>query len=204
MAATIYFTSSFSPQNTVLRTYASDYDGFKEYLSERPLVYSDPSKRLSFLQLLLPTLILGVAHSTTSQLVDGGMQRLARERQPMTTTSSSLHHVLYRLTAVYTGSFLCDALLYPLETVLVRLHCQGVPVLVDNVETGLGVQYITSYHTGLIDCVRSVWDAEGLIGFFKGFSSLLLQYALQGLVLMVLWRALAYYENRTRQPHPLQ
>ena len=195
-------TISLSSQNTVLRTYASDYDGFKEYLSERPLVYSDPSKRLSFLQLLLPTVLLGIAHSTTSQLVEGGLQRLVRERRPV--SSSSLHHVLYRLTAVYTGSFLCDALLYPLETVLVRLHCQGIPVLVDNVETGLGVQYITSYHTGLIDCVRGVWDAEGLIGFFKGFSSLLLQYALQGLVLMVLWRALAYYENRTRQPNPLQ
>lgn len=167
-------------------------------------MYPDPSKRLSFLQLLLPTLLLGFTRSSAAQLTDGALQRVVQEHphpSSSSSSSSSLRHVLYRLTAVYAGSFLCDTLLYPFETVVVRLHCQGVPVLVDNVDTGLGVQYITSYHSGLIDCVRGVWDVEGLVGFFKGFSSLLLQYALQGMVLFLLWRALTYYENRTRQTH---
>lgn len=76
-------------------------------------------------------------------------------------------------------------------------------MLVDNIETGLEVQYITSYHSGLLDCLRAVWESEGLMGFFKGFSSVLLQYTVQGLLLLILWRALGYYENRMRQSHPL-
>ena len=183
----------------MLRTYPSDYEGFKEYTSERPLLYPDPSKRLSFLQLLLPTLLHSMAHTTAAHLTEGAVQRLVQHRP----NSSPLHHVLYRLTAVYTSSLLCDTLLYPLGTVVIRLHCQGLPVLVENVETGLGVQYITSYHSGLLDCLRSVWESEGVLGFFKGYSSVLLQYAVQGLLLLLLWRALAYYESRTRQPHPL-
>ena len=165
---------------------------------ERPLLYPDANKRLSYAQLLLPTLLLTLGHSATVQLSEGAVQRLLPSRH-----TNSLHLVLYRVTAVTAVSFMADALLYPLGTVVARLHFQGLPVLVENIESGLEVQYITSYYSGFLYCVRSVWESEGVHGFFKGFSSVLLQYAVQGAVLLLLWRALSYYENWSKRPHPL-
>lgn len=88
----------------------------------------------------------------------------------------------------YLGSFVSDIVLYPLETILVRLYCQGMPVLVDNIKTGREVMFISTYYSGALDCVGEIWGTEGIWGFYKGFSSLLLRYAVHGMVLLVLWR----------------
>ena len=90
-----------------------------------------------------------------------------------------------------------DCVLYPLETVLVRLYCQGMPVLVDNVQTGRDVMFISTYYTGVVNCVTEIWGAEGVWGFYKGFSSLLLRYAVHGVVLVVLWRIVLMVKART-------
>ena len=88
----------------------------------------------------------------------------------------------------YCSSFIGDVLLYPLQTVLVRLYCQGMPVLVDNIQTGTDVVFISTYYSGFVDSVYGIWDTEGPWGFYKGFSSLLLRYVVHGTLLLVLWR----------------
>ena len=96
----------------------------------------------------------------------------------------------------YLSLLLTDVLLYPLETVLVRLYCQGMPALVDNIQNGLEGSFVSSYYRGVIDCVTGIWDSEGPLGFFKGFSSLLIRYSIHGMVLLLLWRTAQTLETR--------
>lgn len=184
-----------SVQHTVQRTYSSDYQGFREFILERPILYSDPSNRLSYLQLLFPTVLTNIAHGVTTDGMETLMGRLfSNHSHP-----SQLHHILHKLFVGYLSSLLADILLYPLLTVTIRLHCQGLPVLVNNVETGIGVQYITTYYSGPVDCVMGILEAEGVTGFYKGLSALLLQYAIQGLLILLLWRVVIYWERWRRE-----
>ena len=160
---------------------------------ERPLLYPDPSNRLSYFQLLAPTLIT----SMLKDLISAGISPLIGRR------FTSEHHsvapppslVFRKLCSTVVSSFLVDLLLYPLQTVLIRLHCQGLPILVENMETGSGVQFVTTFYSGPLDCISGVWEAEGVVGFYKGFSALLLQYAVQGVLLVLLWRGVVYWEQ---------
>lgn len=80
-----------------------------------------------------------------------------------------------------------------------RLYCQGMPALVDNIQNGVEVMYVSSYNGGVVDCARGILDSEGPLGFFKGVSSLLIKYAVYGLILTVLWRTAASLDNRLKQ-----
>lgn len=95
--------------------------------------------------------------------------------------------------------FLTEVTLYPLQTVLVRLYCQGMPALVDNVQTGSDTVFISSYYGGFVDCVTGILDTEGPLGFFKGFSSLLVRYSLYGLVLLFIWRTVHILDRKWKR-----
>ena len=95
------------------------------------------------------------------------------------------------LWMAYFSALLSEVLLYPLKTVLVRLYCQGMPILVDDVQTGVDIVFISTYYSGFADSVFGIWDTEGPWGFYKGFSSLLLQYIVHGGFLLILWRTVA-------------
>ena len=71
-----------------------------------------------------------------------------------------------------------------------------MPVLVDNVQTGTDVVFISTYYSGFMDSVFGIWDTEGPWGFYKGFSSLLLRYLVHGTVLLVLWRTIVAVKTR--------
>lgn len=171
------------------KTYPSDYSGFKEFVTERSLVYPGPSNLLPYLNLLAPTLITSISN----ELILAGIT-------PLITRFSSNYEflprqVLHKLLLKTVSSFIVDLLLYPLVTVSIRLHCQGLPILVSNMETGSGVQYVQAYYSGPVDCVNGIWAQEGVAGFYKGLSALLLQYAVEGLVLFLLWKGVAYLER---------
>ena len=72
-----------------------------------------------------------------------------------------------------------------------------MPGLVDNVQTGSDVMFISTYYSGVVHCVREIWGTEGVWGFYKGFSSLLLRYAVHGALLVVLWRVVMFVVNRS-------
>jgi len=92
------------------------------------------------------------------------------------------------LWVAYFGSFLSETVLYPLETVMARLVCQGMPVLVDNIQNGTDISFVTTFYRGFVDCVLVIWESEGVFGFFRGYSSLLLRYLIHGSLLLLLWR----------------
>lgn len=176
--------------DSVNKTYSSDYSGFKEFVIERPFVYPGPSNLLPYLNLLAPTLIASISNDL---LMTGITPLIARFSND--THEFLPRQILNKLLLKMVSSFLIDLVLYPLITVNIRLHCQGLPILVSNMETGSGVQYVQAYYSGPIDCVNGIWAQEGVAGFYKGMSALLLQYAVEGLVLFMLWKGVAYWER---------
>ena len=58
---------------------------------------------------------------------------------------------------MFTGHLLADVLLYPLETVLHRLHLQGTRTIIDDLDSGLSVLPITTRYDGVFDCFRYRW-----------------------------------------------
>ena len=77
-----------------------------------------------------------------------------------------------------------DTLLFPLETVLHRLHLQGTRSIIDNLDSaGMEVTPILSRYEGLSDCFTTILQEEGFSGLFKGFGAVILQYAVHFLII---------------------
>ena len=54
------------------------------------------------------------------------------------------------------GHFLADVVLYPLETVLHRLHLQGTRSIIDNLDSGIEVTPILTRYEGVSDCFNTI------------------------------------------------
>lgn len=77
-----------------------------------------------------------------------------------------------------------DVLLYPLETLAVRLCVQGTRTLVDNMDIGDLVVPIISNFEGFFDALNFALDSEhGLASLYAGFGSLVTQYTLHAFTL---------------------
>ena len=100
----------------------------------------------------------------------------------------------------YWTSLLTDLLLYPLETTISQLITQGVPMLIDDVEDGNSVVYLSSNcEGGLMDYFSYAWSTHGLSGLYRGLSSLILQYGVHALLLYTISRIAQSIYNRTKQ-----
>ena len=140
---------------------------------------------MPYLFLIGPTIF----HGFVVDLIFSLDQRLiSRVFSRRTSPDDTLGVVVRGLWVAYFSSFLSETLLYPVETVMTRLVYQGMPVLVDDVQTGLNIRLVTSFYRGFVSCVTGIWEAEGVFGFFRGYSSLLVRYIIHGSVLLVLWR----------------
>ena len=166
---------------------------------DRPFLREDRLRRIPFLLLATPTLLHGLLSGVLSHffrtLFKWALQRRSRT-SPDGTQTSVCTSAISALCVDYFSLLFTDVLLYPLETVMVRLYCQGMPALVDNIQNGTGFTYVATYYTGVLDCVLGVWETEGALGFFKGFSSLLIRYSIHGLLLVLLWRTALALDNR--------
>lgn len=87
------------------------------------------------------------------------------------------------LSSALVSGLAADVLLYPLETVMNRLHVQGTRTIVDSLDTGLQVFPLVTRYEGPLDCFHSVVTDEGAAGLFKGFGALVLQYAVHAAIL---------------------
>ncbi len=189
-------THTHTLQNTTQKVYTR---GILEVITDRPILYVDSNHRLPFLHLAAPTIF----HGFTIDLISLLSQKLLEKVLPNRTANDALSVAMRGLWTAYLGSLLADITLYPLHTVVVRLYCQGMPVLVDNVQTGVDIAFITTYYRGFLDCVGGIWDTEGVWGFYKGFSALLIRYAVHGLVLLLLWRIVDHVNSRMNGPSPV-
>ena len=118
--------------------------------------------------LVPPTVIHGILHYIVYTAASGVTRKLMRRKKCKSHVKASL-----------LGHFIADTLLYPVETVLHRLHLQGSRTIIDNLDTGREVMPIMSRYEGFFDCLSAVRQEEGFAGLFKGFGALLAQYLVQ-------------------------
>ena len=186
-------------------------ESLRDTLTDHSLFRQDELRRLPYITLAMPTVLYGLSsaalHTTISYIIQRFLPaHSSASSSTVSVTSRSspevpnpLSSALKSLWLDYFSRFLTAATLYPLQTVLVRLYCQGMPALVDDVQTGTDTAFISSYYKGFVDCVTGIWDTEGFFGFFKGFSSLLVQYSIYGLVLLFIWRTVNILDKKSKR-----
>ncbi|XP_038072465.1 solute carrier family 25 member 46-like [Patiria miniata] len=153
---------------------------------------------LPMYSLLLPTVLhslLKYILSSVVQFVLLQIMRRIRESRDSSTDGHSetlpapksvMEEYFPQLLAAFAGNFVTDALLYPLETVTLRLHLQGTRTIIDNTDHGYGVIPISTRYGGFFECWATIVADEGTAGLYKGFGALLLQYALHAAILKVI------------------
>jgi len=108
--------------------------------------------------------------------------------------------------ASLAGHFTADALLFPLETVLHRLHLQGTRSIIDNLDTGREVVPILTRYEGVADCFSTILQEEGFSGLFKGFGAMILQYGVHFLIIkfssQIISQVAQLLSNPPRLPFP--
>eukprot|EP00088_Acartia_fossae_P052475 TRINITY_DN5929_c0_g1_i1.p1 TRINITY_DN5929_c0_g1~~TRINITY_DN5929_c0_g1_i1.p1 ORF type:complete len:509 (+),score=82.76 TRINITY_DN5929_c0_g1_i1:82-1608(+) len=170
-------------------------DVFKEGVM-RLLHWSDPrcGRMLPVWVLIPPQVFYGVAHYIikfiTERLWLQVMKASHREYQKLKGAVSrdpdqnlpGLAHYQTQASSM-VGHLVADTLLFPLETVLHRLHLQGTRSIIDNLDSGKEVIPILTRYEGVVDCFTTVVREEGVRGLFKGYGGVMLQYALHFLVI---------------------
>ncbi|KAI2538408.1 SLC25A46 isoform 4 [Pan troglodytes] len=101
------------------------------------------------------------------------------------TVQSMLDAYFPELIANFAASLCSDVILYPLETVLHRLHIQGTRTIIDNTDLGYEVLPINTQYEGMRDCINTIRQEEGVFGFYKGFGAVIIQYTLHAAVLQI-------------------
>ncbi|VCX05347.1 unnamed protein product, partial [Gulo gulo] len=151
------------------------------------------SKRLlPLLSLIFPTVLHGVLHYIISSIIQKFVllilkrktysSHLAESTSPM---QSMLDAYFPELIANFAASLCSDVILYPLETVLHRLHIQGTRTIIDNTDLGYEVLPINTQYEGMRDCINTIRQEEGVLGFYKGFGAVIIQYTLHAAVLQI-------------------
>ncbi|CAH8662194.1 hypothetical protein MS3_00003344 [Schistosoma haematobium] len=120
-------------------------------------------------------------HTSISECHTTDMDTLTYQRQD--TALQAIYDRYYAdLFAGMTANFVADVVLYPVETLVLRLCVQGTRTLVDNMDTGDVVVPIVSSYDGFFDALRSsLGSSVGILGLYKGFGALIAQYTLQAL-----------------------
>ncbi|KAG2466887.1 S2546 protein, partial [Polypterus senegalus] len=151
------------------------------------------SKRLLPLWgLIFPTISHGVLHYIISSAVQKLVLLVLQKKSPprpnaegSDSVQSMLDSYFPELIASFAANLCADVLLYPMETVLHRLHIQGTRTIIDNTDLGFEVLPINTQFEGMRDCINVINREEGLLGFYKGFGAIVVQYSLHATVLQI-------------------
>jgi len=191
---------SASLVETVQSDIASEKPGILDIFRDgltRLISWSDPrcGRMLPVWVLVPPQVVHSLSHYTISTLVQGAWlqilkathreyQRLtgAVSKDPQLSNLPGLSQYQSQAAAL-AGHFVADVLLYPLETVLHRLHLQGTRSIIDNLDSGIEVTPILTRYEGVADCFSTILQEEGISGLFKGFGAVVLQYAVHFLII---------------------
>ncbi|KAF6357548.1 solute carrier family 25 member 46 [Rhinolophus ferrumequinum] len=151
------------------------------------------SKRLlPLLSLIFPTVLHGVLHYIISSIIQKFVLLILKRKtynshlaESTSPVQSMLDAYFPELIANFAASLCSDVILYPLETVLHRLHIQGTRTIIDNTDLGYEVLPINTQYEGMRDCINTIKQEEGVLGFYKGFGAVIIQYTLHAAVLQI-------------------
>ncbi|XP_017795799.1 PREDICTED: solute carrier family 25 member 46-like [Habropoda laboriosa] len=92
------------------------------------------------------------------------------------------------LRSALISASIAEALFYPWETVIHRLHLQGTRTIIDNLDTGRSVTPLLTGYSGVTDCCSTIISTEGPLGLYKGFGALLLEFTVNFVIARVIKR----------------
>ncbi|XP_054666925.1 mitochondrial outer membrane protein SLC25A46 isoform X2 [Grus americana] len=180
-------------QSEIIRDNPGILDCVKEGIGRVVGMGVPHSKRLLPLMVLtFPTALHGVLHYVISSIIQKlVLFFLKRDNshnlpaESSTSVQSMLDAYFPELIASFAASLCADVMLYPLETVLHRLHIQGTRTIIDNTDLGYEVLPINTQYEGMRDCINTIKREEGMLGFYKGFGAVIVQYTLHVAVLQL-------------------
>ncbi|XP_028722929.1 mitochondrial outer membrane protein SLC25A46 isoform X2 [Peromyscus maniculatus bairdii] len=151
------------------------------------------SKRLlPLFSLIFPTVLHGVLHYIISSIIQKIVLLILKRKtynshlaESTSPVQSMLDAYFPELIANFAASLCSDVILYPLETVLHRLHIQGTRTIIDNTDLGYEVLPINTQYEGMRDCINTIKQEEGMFGFYKGFGAVIIQYTLHAAILQI-------------------
>ncbi|GFT41733.1 solute carrier family 25 member 46 [Nephila pilipes] len=152
------------------------------------------TRLLPMWQLIGPSALFGLSTYVLSSLIQSILNwfrnmklRNMHRRQSIEQPSSQNSAVNYidNLSILHFSSFLANVVLYPAETMIHRLYLQGTRTIIDDLDSGTTVLPVISTYEGIFDCFHTIVEEEGASGLYKGFGGLLMEYALQALILKV-------------------
>ncbi|KAK6643962.1 hypothetical protein RUM43_000227 [Polyplax serrata] len=169
------------------------FDVFKDGMC-RLVSWGSPQKgrMLPVWALIVPTVLYGVLKYILSVVIRNVVSQSIhlRNRSKQEKRGAVQKDILSQaaneeieLTSIFIGTMSADVICYPLETILYRLYLQGTRTIVDNLDSGVGVIPILTNYEGIVDCYESTISQEGVLGLYKGFGALLMQYAVQWAVI---------------------
>ncbi|XP_009703037.1 PREDICTED: solute carrier family 25 member 46 [Cariama cristata] len=180
-------------QSEIIRDNPGILDCVKEGIGRVVGMGVPHSKRLLPLMVLtFPTALHGVLHYVISSIVQKLVLFILKRdnshnlpTESSTSVQSMLDAYFPELIASFAASLCADVMLYPLETVLHRLHIQGTRTIIDNTDLGYEVLPINTQYEGMRDCINTIKQEEGMLGFYKGFGAVIVQYTLHVAVLQL-------------------
>ena len=155
---------------------------------------SSTTRLLPMYTLLLPTVAHGMLKYIITSIVQyvvlaihkQKLRDAGRDRLDAPATPGSMKEAYFpELVATFAGNLTADLILYPLATIVMKLHIQGTRTIIDNTDAGLGVVPISTRFDGFADCLRGILEEEGAAGLFKGFGAVMVQYLMYAAVLKI-------------------
>lgn len=185
---------SASLVETVQSEIASESPGILDVFRDgaiRLVEMSNKGRLIPIYALLPPTIAYGVSKYLFTLIVRGITSRIIQIRQRQSqemrgACSKDLSEAAMQdidLQSILISMCNADILFYPIETVIHRLHLQGTRTIIDNLDTGCSVTPLLTGYSGATDCYVTILSTEGLLGFYKGFGALVLQFAVHFMVL---------------------
>ena len=139
---------------------------------------------IPFYSLVVPSIIYGVLRYSLKTFLSSYVLKVKTNQSQKEKKDSEMKYMYYHeLSSNFLSSLLTDIIMFPFETVFLRLHLQGTRTIIDDTDKGYGVVPLCTSYDGLQDCFYSIHRDEGFSGFYKGFGALCLNYFVQFLIL---------------------
>lgn len=145
---------------------------------------------LPLYSLIAPTLLHGMLHYVIKSLIErviikhgSAKPEKSKFKEEISIHTGKTYYI--QLLAGFVSTIFTDLLLFPLETVVIRLHIQGTRTIIDDTDNGMGVVPLCTNYDDVSDCAKTICRDEGAAALFKGLGALFIQCIMQACILKV-------------------
>lgn len=189
---------SASLVETVQSEIASESPGILDVFRDgaiRLVEVSNKGRLIPIYALLPPTVAYGVSKYLFTLAVQGVTTRIMhiRHKHSQEIRGAYSRDLLseaiaqdIELQSSLISTFMAEALFYPWETVIHRLHLQGTRTIIDNLDTGRSVTPLLTGYSGATDCYSTIISTEGPLGLYKGFGALVMEFTINVIIVKVI------------------